>query len=326
MNDMKIFKLLFVLPVLLLLTIPQFTKACVNDGSEDYAHYIPQKFLASSEVLNSIKLSMSKSPQDIYNEKYLAGLEAASPENKEDQALLEQQKALKELLTGEPSKAIEMLLEIEEENPGQYVTASNLGTAYELNGENEKALKWIKEGINRNAESHYGTEWLHALILEAKINLEKDPAYYDNRHILNLPATLPIDSTDAVLVYDGKDITEINLRIALAYQLKERVVFIKPKDTVVADLLFALATITKLNLDRAESIEFLNLSKEYGFKNTLLWETTYAEYNADLERRNSRRNSTSKTNDSLILPVVFSLILGIPILLLLFRKKKKHPA
>jgi len=49
----------------------------------------------------------------------------------------------------------------------------DLGTAYELAGKNEPALRWIREGLRRNPNSHKGTEWLHVKILEAKIEQEK---------------------------------------------------------------------------------------------------------------------------------------------------------
>jgi hypothetical protein len=52
--------------------------------------------------------------------------------------------------------------------------AANLGTALELLGNKEEALHWIREGIRRNPQSHEGTEWLHAKILEAKIAAQKD--------------------------------------------------------------------------------------------------------------------------------------------------------
>ena len=62
---------------------------------------------------------------------------------------------------GRSSEAVELLKKLETENPGKYEIAANLGTAYELAGNNLEAHRWIKEGIQRNEESHFGTEWLH---------------------------------------------------------------------------------------------------------------------------------------------------------------------
>lgn len=72
--------------------------------------------------------------------------------------------------TGDLRTAIQILEEIEKTNPGLYRTASNLGTAYELAGEPAKALDWIRKGIDRNPESHEGSEWIHVRILEKKVS------------------------------------------------------------------------------------------------------------------------------------------------------------
>ena len=52
--------------------------------------------------------------------------------------------------------------------PGNARVAANLGTALELKGENEEALKWIREGVIRDASEHDGSEWLHARILDGE--------------------------------------------------------------------------------------------------------------------------------------------------------------
>ena len=82
---------------------------------------------------------------------------------------------------GRIPEAIEALKELEAEQPGDYVTAANLGTAYELAGKNEDALHWIKEAIRRNKDSHWKTEWLHVDILEAKLKAANDPEFFKRR-------------------------------------------------------------------------------------------------------------------------------------------------
>ncbi|MCX7421427.1 MAG: tetratricopeptide repeat protein [Planctomycetia bacterium] len=69
---------------------------------------------------------------------------------------------------GELDEALAVLNEIEAVKPGLYATAANLGTVYELSGDVEKALHWIQEGIARNPKSHFGSEWIHVRILQAK--------------------------------------------------------------------------------------------------------------------------------------------------------------
>jgi tetratricopeptide (TPR) repeat protein len=63
--------------------------------------------------------------------------------------------------------------EIEKITPGRYSTAANLGTVYELLGQNDLALKWIKKAVEIDPTSHEGSEWIHVKILEAKIKGDK---------------------------------------------------------------------------------------------------------------------------------------------------------
>jgi len=70
-------------------------------------------------------------------------------------------KAVGIVIFGHADDGIALLEALEVEYPGRYSTAANMGTAYELKGDNVKALQWITEGIRRNPDSHEGTEWLH---------------------------------------------------------------------------------------------------------------------------------------------------------------------
>lgn len=150
------------------------------------------------------------------------------------------------LYQGQPTQAIRLFLAIERRYPGHPETAANLGTALELAGHDATALRWIRIGIRRNADEHYGTEWLHARILEAKIAASRDPAYLDHHSIAglafakvlvpSLPSRLPTGNT-------GKPVRPWDLHRALAYQLQERTTFVKPRDPVVANLLHDWATL-----------------------------------------------------------------------------------
>ena len=68
---------------------------------------------------------------------------------------------------------------------GDYAVASNLGTTYELLGDNVKALEWIKKGLERNPKAHGGTEWVHVKNLEAKNgSLADDPKWLESHTVL----------------------------------------------------------------------------------------------------------------------------------------------
>ncbi|HEY3403838.1 MAG TPA: tetratricopeptide repeat protein [Ohtaekwangia sp.] len=72
------------------------------------------------------------------------------------------------IILGEYDKAIALYLEIDKTEPGRYSTASNIGTAYELAGNNQAALQWIKKAVAIDSSSHDYSEWIHVNILEQK--------------------------------------------------------------------------------------------------------------------------------------------------------------
>src|SRR6185295_18138288 len=137
---------------------------------------------------------------------------------------------------GEARRAVEVLESVERLHPGEYIVAANLGTAYELSGNLDKAYFWINEGIRRNAQSHEGTEWLHLRILKARMALAKDPAWIQTHSVLELdfgtgtepkkPETWPADSGGAEGVIK-----------ALAYQLRERMAFVPAPDPLVGGMI-----------------------------------------------------------------------------------------
>ncbi|WP_148041025.1 tetratricopeptide repeat protein [Montanilutibacter psychrotolerans] len=177
------------------------------------------------------------------------------------------------LYQGQYTKAIQLFLTIERRYPGHPEAAANLGTALELSGHDATALRWIRIGMRRNTEEHWGTEWLHARILEAKIAASMDPTYFDHHSITglvfekvlvpSLPGSMPTGNT-------GKPARPWDVHRALSYQLSERTGFVKPRDPVVANLLHDWAT---LNLAGGpiESADVLyDLAVTYGAKREVL--------------------------------------------------------
>lgn len=168
---------------------------------------------------------------------------------------------------GNVNEAIKILEELERKKPGEYFTATNLGTAYELNGENEKALIWIKEGIKRNKNSHFGTEWLHVKILEAKLAIEKDSNWLKNNSVLGANFN---DSSNnsadkiSVIDQDGQEKSIAEIEEALVYQLHERLEFVKPPEPIVADLLFDLNKIFSVTKSPEHAKVVKELSVQYG--------------------------------------------------------------
>ncbi|HUR38603.1 MAG TPA: hypothetical protein VM222_03880 [Planctomycetota bacterium] len=135
---------------------------------------------------------------------------------------------------GKAKRAIEILESIEQFHPGEYMVASNLGTAYELNGDVARAHHWIAEGMKRYPDVHQQTEWLHLRILEVKRELAKDPNWLQTRSVLDfdfgnevVPKLPPVW---------GK-MGEERVLQALRYQLHERLAFVSPPEPIVGELI-----------------------------------------------------------------------------------------
>jgi tetratricopeptide (TPR) repeat protein len=165
---------------------------------------------------------------------------------------------------GEYQEAKAILLAIELKSPNKYNTAANLGTVYELLGQNDSALLWITKGIALNPQSHFYSEWIHRKILEEKINAGNDAHYFDTHNILNLDfgqALIPQNTT----IKNPHELGE-----QIYYQLSERMSFIAPKDPIIAQLTFDLANIYALSKDYQFAYLTYEQAKKYGFDNDLV--------------------------------------------------------
>jgi tetratricopeptide (TPR) repeat protein len=155
-----------------------------------------------------------------------------------------------------------LYLEIEKLEPNRYSTASNIGTAYELAGQNERALHWIKRSVEIDPKSHMNSEWLHVKILEAKIGGSK---FYNTHFLLNTDfGEEPRPTTE--LAYGDLE----KLSNALYYQLNERISFVKPKEKIVAQLLFDLGNVAFLMGDYKTAALDYGRAKEYGLEGILV--------------------------------------------------------
>jgi len=154
---------------------------------------------------------------------------------------------------GRAAEAIPLLEAVEKKTPGVYQTAVNLGTALELTGQDEAALKWINEGMRRNPQSHAGTEWLHAQILETKLALKKDPQWLRARspvdgaeHGMTGLQAEPAWRASGVTLASGRALSQDDVSRALWYQLNERLQFVKPPEAIVGELLLELASLVAI--------------------------------------------------------------------------------
>lgn len=158
---------------------------------------------------------------------------------------------------GKRETAIKLLQALYEKYPAEYNIVANLGTAYELTGENEKALTLLKRAVEINPASHHGSEWIHIKILEEKV--KSTPGY---NKIINL--TVPNDYREWLTgqFYD-KSMKADSLMIQLAYQLHERIGFVAPTDPIVGQLVLDFADLVAITHPPYKALEFYRFATTY---------------------------------------------------------------
>ena len=148
-----------------------------------------------------------------------------------------------------------------------------MGTALELSGDDEGALHWIKEGIRRNKESHGQTEWIHVRILEAKLALKADPHWLENHTISGIDPEELANQREIQTIQGPMVLfhpSRPSVFNAIGWQLKERMSVVKPKDAVVAHLLYELALIEMEAGNLKDAQGELKLAEDYGLPQSIL--------------------------------------------------------
>ncbi len=133
--------------------------------------------------------------------------------------------AVRLLNLGKTEEALTVFQVLQRNYPNEYQLSANLGTAYELMGELDSALKYIKNGIALNKNAHDGSEWVHVKILETKIKLLTDSTYLESNTVLSL--TKEQYKSEKVL-------RQIEI------QLRERFPFCGPPNRIMSDLIMDL--------------------------------------------------------------------------------------
>ena len=166
------------------------------------------------------------------------------------------------IVQGKYDEALNLYLNIEKIEPNRYSTASNLGTLYELMGQNQKAYTWIKKSIEINPESHKGSEWLHLRILEAKIKNLKD---LSGQFLIN---TNFGTSNEPKTKLSKKEVDELTQSVY--YQVNERMSFIEPKDKIISILLFELGNLAELKGENNSALATYRTARLYGYNDDLI--------------------------------------------------------
>lgn len=162
-----------------------------------------------------------------------------------------------ELRVGSKRNAVRLLERLYAQHPDEYNIVANLGTAYEVTGRNQQALVLLKKAVAINPASHHGSEWIHVNILEQKLKAKPDYS-----RITGLKADADYASWLTGKAYD-KPIIPDSLMVQLAYQLHERISFIRPQDPVVGRLILDFADLVAIARSRQEANEFYQKAVSY---------------------------------------------------------------
>ncbi len=127
---------------------------------------------------------------------------------------------------------------------------------------------------------------MHREILVAKIRMREDPDSLRRNPILPLPANL---SKKSRIDIAGESYSIDQIRTALAYQLSERMIFVKAPDPVVADLLFTFGWLECQTRLVESGIELLKMARDYGYADTAAITAKIAESESAIRRGVFRR-------------------------------------
>ncbi|MGO3383891.1 MAG: tetratricopeptide repeat protein [Acinetobacter guillouiae] len=172
-------------------------------------------------------------------------------------------------------QAIQIFQRIEKSHPNLAKTAANLGTAYELAGQSEKAKYWIEQGMQRDPNIHHGSEWIHVKILDAKIQQQKNSAWIQNHDVLGLDFGQAVEPKAKVKTVQFQkqhyDLDKILLHSQT--QMDQRLRFVK-RDPISAQIIFNMANIEMLNYNLTDdTVELLyRRAQDIGYHNPKLIE------------------------------------------------------
>jgi tetratricopeptide (TPR) repeat protein len=158
----------------------------------------------------------------LFDETAIKNLLAEKPSNEEEILSTQNSIAVNLIKLRRLDEAEKILDVLYRNHPEDYSVTVNLGTLYELQGKNKKALEYIKKAIALNSNSHNGSEWFHIKVLEFKLK--------------NIP-TNQISSQNILGISSlkNKDANEIGYNIN--YQLRESIPFTPTPNIMMAKIL-----------------------------------------------------------------------------------------
>ncbi|HTU68425.1 MAG TPA: hypothetical protein VMF52_20965 [Steroidobacteraceae bacterium] len=209
-------------------------------------------------------------------------------QKKQVQAALE--KSDQWLAAGKFDEAIALLEDTDRKVAGDSLVAASLGTAFELKGDLERALEWVRESAKRDASQHKGSEWLHGRILEAKLAVRENPRWLDRNRVLELDfGTGDVPTAPEILpIENGRIKGAQQLIDQVRYQIAERSKFEAPPNPFIGDLhasvgdLMISGALTPLDGGKDDPVPDYEAALKFGAPNAALIQKRLAKYRADV--------------------------------------------
>ena len=193
---------------------------------------------------------------------YFAGKKSAKKDWPNNETLLKNHYRLlsdyawHEIRVGDKNYAVRLLEKLYALFPNEYNILANLGTAYELIGNNSKALELLRRAVEINPGSHEKSEWIHIKILEQKLTSPPNYASIIDLKIKDFPTWLRNDT------YQFPQNPEA-LKKQIAYHLHERISLIKAPDPIISQLLLDFADIVSKQDGNTAAIPFYDYANTY---------------------------------------------------------------
>jgi len=160
------------------------------------------------------------------------------------------------------------------------------------------------------------SEWIHVNILEAKIKGEQ---FYTTNFLLNTDFGSGIQPNSQMTKQELQDLSN-----ALYYQLNERVSFVKPKERIVAQLLFDLGNIAFLLGNKSDASADYEQAKLYGYKGQLLEQRIQEAKHIKGQKQADKTNTETTSQNQVWLWALGIVSLLILTMIIYIRKRKNN--
>lgn len=203
----------FFISVLLLAALYGF--ACLNE------HHVSKYGKESVDGFTMYEMHFYKQHNQTQLEQYIKNLQKENPVKESDILANKNSIAVSYIKLGRLEDAEKILNSLFKKYPSDYSVVINLGTLYELQGKNQKALEFIKKAVALNPESHGGSEWFHIRVLEYKLKNSSE-SNIAREDILKIGS---LNKTASAIAHEIK------------YQLEERIPFTTAPNLMMAKIL-----------------------------------------------------------------------------------------